>query len=885
MNKILTKVTALCVGLAMAVGVGVSVGSKKASEVKAADYEITPSTSGWTTTGGAQSSTPIGGITLSTTNGAYNTSNNDFRVYKNATMTVSSTIGNITSLAFTFSGSNNGGWDESYTPNRTSWTSAAASGTQARIKSLVISVSGAATDYTITYDANGGEGTMEDSTNTVSECTFIAPNGKEFSSWNTAADGNGTPFAAGATVTSDTDLFAIWQDISTSETGTISFGSASGSLNVNSISVSGDDSLSNTWTVETTFSGETSFTANANYAQIGASAKPASSINFSMSLSEEKVIKNFSAKFGGFSGTAGTVVLKVDGTSVGTGSLNAANDVIVSASTTDVEGTDLSIEVSTISKGVKVYYVSYEIEDKSVDPDKQTLQINANGTDYDSATMNYGVGGALFYAKDEDNNDVTVASSWSISDSTIATLEINGLGVPYVSFVKGGTVTITATHPDYNAGSFSLTINVGELSTVVVSGSMSKTSYYVGESWDPTGFTVTANYAYAYHEDVTSSASWTYNPASPALNVEVVVATASFGGKAGSSSPQSVSVSRTNPIQVIYTKSSGASVDVYGYYVGFLDGTGPVIMDGSYGVVIYNKTADVSGYTEGSTILHVTGSVSIYKGLYEIGSATIAVASGSFDTPDEPVIYTTTGNETYDYAARLTTVTGTPSLVSGSFDSDAGTADITLSFAVGVKTVQVFYKKAAQTADAEAFTEIKDAVANNTEITIKGFTGWYDGFQVQMNGVVEAAESYTAEEFAQYLLDETDAVCVGYVEGDNNYEALVTVWNKLQNPTDPDQKSYPFLPSAEKTILGEADADEEGSTIEQAIARYEHICSAYGLAQFIEGRAEIPVKGSNAASYMSTLDSSSSITIIVIVAVTSMTLLGVTLVLRKRKHQ
>ncbi len=889
MNKILTKVATLALGAAMAVAVGVAVCSKKVSAAHADPVTVNFSSGNagsWSSTAGSQTGT-VDGITVACTNGIDNGS--QLRFYAKSTITISSTVGNITNVTFTATQGTITGQSEGSVSGLV-WTGESSSftltvGTQIRSTNVAIqySPSGPVTSYTITYDANGGTGTMEDTTNTVADCTFTAPSGKEFSSWNTVADGSGTPFAAGATVTSDTDLFAIWQDISTSETGTINFGSASGSLNVNSTSVSGDDSLSNTWTVETTFGGSTSFTPNASYAQIGSSSKPASSINFNMSLSEEKVIKNFSAKFGGFSGTAGTVVLKVDGTSVGTGSLNATNDVIVSASTSNVEGTDLSIEVSNISKGVKVYYVSYEIEDKSVDPDKQTLQINANGTDYDSATMNYSIGSALFYAKDEDNNDVTVASSWAISDPSIATLALNGNGIPYVTFVKGGTVTITATHPDYNAGTFSLTINVGELSTIVVSSNMSKTSYYVGETWNPAGLTVTANYEYGYHGDVTSEVTWSYDPAAPAVNVNSVVATASFGGKSASSSSQSVSVSRTNPIQVLYTKASGDSVDVYGYYVGFLDGTGPVIMDGEYGIVVYNKSADVSGYTVNETILHVTGSVSIYKGLYEIGTPSISEASGTYDAPDTPVIYSTTGNETADYASRLTTVTGTATLTSGSFDDAAGTNDIKLSFTVGTKTVQVFYKKAAQTADADAFAAIKDAVANSTEITIKGFTGWYDGFQVQMNGVVEAAESYTAEEFAQYLLDETDAVCEGYVEGDNNYEALVTVWNKLQNPTDPDQKSYPFLPAAEKTILGEADADEEGSTIEQAIARYEHICSAYGLAQFIEGRAEIPVKGTYAPSYMSTLDSSSSITIIVIVAVASMTLLGVTLVLRKRK--
>ncbi len=65
--------------------------------------------------------------------------------------------------------------------------------------------------YTITYDKNGGDGTMDNSTNTVSACTFTAPTGKEFKEWNTQADGLGDTWAVGATATSDLDLFAIWQ--------------------------------------------------------------------------------------------------------------------------------------------------------------------------------------------------------------------------------------------------------------------------------------------------------------------------------------------------------------------------------------------------------------------------------------------------------------------------------------------------------------------------------------------------------------------------------------------------------------------------------------------------------------------------------------------------
>ncbi len=67
--------------------------------------------------------------------------------------------------------------------------------------------------YTITYDANGGSGTMSNSTNIVSACTFTAPDEtKEFKEWRTNADGTGTKYEAGEEASSDLDLYAIWQN-------------------------------------------------------------------------------------------------------------------------------------------------------------------------------------------------------------------------------------------------------------------------------------------------------------------------------------------------------------------------------------------------------------------------------------------------------------------------------------------------------------------------------------------------------------------------------------------------------------------------------------------------------------------------------------------------
>lgn len=57
---------------------------------------------------------------------------------------------------------------------------------------------------------------------------------------------------------------------------------------------------------------------------------------------------------------------------------------------------------------------------------------------------------------------------------------------------------------------------------------MTKTAYKSSESWDPTGFTVTATFQSSWTADVTSDATWTYNPAAPADGVTSVVATATY---------------------------------------------------------------------------------------------------------------------------------------------------------------------------------------------------------------------------------------------------------------------------------------------------------------------------------------------------------------------
>jgi hypothetical protein len=71
--------------------------------------------------------------------------------------------------------------------------------------------------YTVSFDANGGSGTMADATTTGSytlpACTFTAPEGKEFDCWK--IDGDNTEYAVGDTVTieANTTFVAQWKDL------------------------------------------------------------------------------------------------------------------------------------------------------------------------------------------------------------------------------------------------------------------------------------------------------------------------------------------------------------------------------------------------------------------------------------------------------------------------------------------------------------------------------------------------------------------------------------------------------------------------------------------------------------------------------------------------
>lgn len=146
------------------------------------------------------------------------------------------------------------------------------------------------------------------------------------------------------------------------KTGTVTFGKDN--FEISTPNVTGNDNLNNSWSVVTVGTGFSS--QQLTYSQVGSSNNPATSITFTMSLPSDVKFTSFSAKFGGFKGTAGNISLTVDGNEVGSGSLSAKNDVVVGGELkTATTGKELKVTVTNIAKGVKCYNISYAYEDSS----------------------------------------------------------------------------------------------------------------------------------------------------------------------------------------------------------------------------------------------------------------------------------------------------------------------------------------------------------------------------------------------------------------------------------------------------------------------------------------------------------------------------------------
>ena len=103
---------------------------------------------------------------------------------------------------------------------------------------------------------------------------------------------------------------------------------------------------------------------------------------------------------------------------------------------------------------------------------------------------------------------------------------------------NAASVTLTASSNQVRMTKIDVTyevdVNAPVLESIATTGTPSNTTCYIGDTPSAEGLVVTAAYSDNSTADVTSSASWSYEPATIASDTKSVTATASYGGKEAS---------------------------------------------------------------------------------------------------------------------------------------------------------------------------------------------------------------------------------------------------------------------------------------------------------------------------------------------------------------
>lgn len=175
----------------------------------------------------------------------------------------------------------------------------------------------------------------------------------------------------------------------------------------------------------------------------------------------------------------------------------------------------------------------------------------------------------------------------------------------------------------------------------------------------------------------------------------------------------------------------------------------------------------------------------------------------------------------------------------------------------------------------DPYADFIDGLSLGDRIVVKGkiqnYSGTYEIVEPE-----KVASNASAITFALDFISQTDAVCKDYDGKTDNTEALEAIWSGLAT-------SYSALYDNQKSILWGATAKEDGTNVEQAVARYDYLVVKYGLDNFISGRTPTELVTPHTSPIASDANTTNAMIIVTVIALTSVSAIAVLLVIKRRK--
>ena len=392
---------------------------------------------------------------------------------------------------------------------------------------------------------------------------------------------------------------------------------------------------------------------------------------------------------------------------------------------------------------------------------------------------------------------------------------VTDIEVGAIVTVKGNLKKYNSTY-EYDVSSQQTSYLVKTLTGITISGSMTKTMYSDGSQWNPVGLVVTAHYNDNTSGDVTGGVTWTYNPAVPTLGTTSVVATASFGGFTASSSAQAVTVATTPYTNGLPYKMyyENTQLSTKQYFIGAM-GTGT---QQYYGTTSTDKTQAVDVYFEN----HTGGGQNIY---FENNSV-----------------------KNYIYVNKVVSGTDT---------------HYNFAFNTSVPSVGWGYNGTCITYEIDGTDYTIGSYGTHTTVSASP-TSYSNNYFIEFELSDSVTATTFAEDFLQHMTcDATGASAPTFASG--------YTWADFQ-------VTFSQLPSGEQQTLQNATANESGTTVEQAMARYDYVVAKYGYTNFI-GRTI----GNSANRMNGIIDNNRVVLLTAVLGLLSTTAFAAFYMLRKKK--
>jgi len=384
------------------------------------------------------------------------------------------------------------------------------------------------------------------------------------------------------------------------------------------------------------------------------------------------------------------------------------------------------------------------------------------------------------------------------------------------------------------------------LSSISVTGTPSKTSYYDGESFSSTGLTITANYSDSSSANVTADCTFTPNPlttgttsVTASYTEDGVTKTANISGlTVAARTLNSISV-LTNPTKVSY--KIGQSFDPAGMKIRAIYNVGANNDD--YSAYSYSPTTAFDSLGSKTITITSTENVAISTSL----SVTVAdVTGGTYTVSLNTTVYTNPLNPSLLTINKSDVDLGdlvvdninnvrlgsnpNPSHISIGGNSTTG-GYFTITLPDGLIATSVKFSGLTVGTDATtptlsinggaSFTydgtivETLKPYANALLISTLGTSRvWTSSIEITAVNSADASIDY-----GTHFLSSTAEEC-------SALNVTSTTWSKLK-------ATYDSADSSVKNLIKAADANAAGSDLEEALARYTNIVQKYGYEDYM----------------------------------------------------